>query len=102
MSGLKSREIDYWRAVEHVAKACSEESNPDREFHRICEGLTMGNGHFRDVMDFGKHPGAFADWLGEPVEGFEQSDWSAAMEHVTYMAFRADVLERVCELKESE
>ena len=102
MSTLNPREVIYWKAVEQVARACAVEPNPDRAFHSICEKLPMTKGHFRDVMDFGKHPSAFADWLGDPIETFDNSDWSAVTEGVTYMAFRADVLERVCELKESK
>ena len=65
------------------------------------EKASLGRRHFREVMDYGNHPSAFADWLGE-VDKFTPADWDSVTEMITYMGFRADVLERVAELKDEE
>jgi len=102
VSKLNQREVYYWSAVNAVASACALRSDPDRAFHRIASKHPMGRGQFRDCMDFGNHPSAFADWLGEPIEKFTPDDWDSVIENIAYMAFRADVMERVNEIKESK
>ncbi len=73
---------------------------PKRMFHALMACKTLGRNSLRDVMDYGNHPSAFADLLGDPVESFTPDDWDAVIENIAYMGFRADVLERVAELKD--
>jgi hypothetical protein len=100
--GVNEHEVRYWAVVEQVAQACALYPDPDRAFHRVMEGASLGRKQFRDTMDYGDHPSAFADWLGEPVEKFTPDDWESVTEHITYMALRADVLGRVADIKESK
>jgi len=95
-----SKEEQYHDAVNQVARLCARTRDPDRAFHSTVSGTRLSRSHFRDVMDFSGHPSAFADLLGDPVEKFTPDDWNAVIEQITYMSFRADVLERVAELKE--
>lgn len=97
-----SVEEKYRGVVDSIARACAQYANPDRAFHTIMEKASLGRRHFREVMDYGNHPSAFADWLGEEVDKFTPADWDSVTEMITYMGFRADVLERVAELKDGE
>jgi len=97
---MNKAERRYRSVVSMVAKACALDRNPDRVFHTLMAGKTLGRGSFRDVMDYGDFPSAFADLLGDPVESFTPDDWDAVIENIAYMGFRADVLKRVAELKE--
>lgn len=51
-------------------------------------------------MEYGNHPSAWADLLGDEVESMTNDDWNSVVENITYMAFRGDVLERVVQIKE--
>ncbi len=51
-------------------------------------------------MEYGGHPSAWADWLGDDVESMTHEDWQSVVINITYMAFRADVMERVSQIKE--
>jgi len=101
---MKTNEDRYFEVVDRIARACAQGSDPDRVFHSIMgkAEVPLGRRHFREVMDYGNHPSAFADLLGDVVEKFTPDDWDAAIENITYMGFRADVLERVAELKDEE
>lgn len=101
---MKTREERYFDVVERIARACAQVSDPDRAFHSIMDqaGVPFTRRHFREVMDYGNHPSAFADLLGDAVDKFTPADWEAVVDNITYMGFRADVLERVAELKDEE
>lgn len=90
----------YKRTVRDVAKLCSTAMNPDKRFHRIASGRQFTRKQFNDVMDFGNHPDAYANLLGDPVEIFSHEDWHSVIPLIAYLGFRADVLEKVSKLKE--
>ncbi len=92
----------YWGAVELIAQACASQPDPDRTFHSIMDRLRLGRAHFNDIMDFGNHSTAYADWLGDAAETYDMDHWIAVEELVTYMAYRGDVLARVADIKREE
>ena len=92
----------YKQAVRDIAKLCSEASDPDRRFHKIVARRKFVRSHFNDVMDFGNHPSAYADLLGSPADSFTHDDWHSVIPLITYLGFRADVLEKVAKLKEEK
>lgn len=95
-------ETNYRAAVNLVARACMNAPDPDRAFHNRMSGTQFDRHHFRDVMEYSNHPSAWADLFGSEVDSFTADHWEAVKDHITYMSFRADVLERVAELKDEE
>ena len=94
-----SREEKYRSVVDQVARACVHGPDPDRVYHRVMGSVRITRKMYRDTMEYGGHPSAWADWLGDDVESMTHEDWQSVVSNITYMAFRADVLERVTQLK---
>ena len=92
-------ESNYRSAVNSVALECAQASNPDRAFHAMMSNMQFNREHFRDVMNYSEHPSAWADLMGDAVESFTADHWEAVVDQITYMSFRADVLERVASIK---
>lgn len=92
-------ESNYLSAVNSVALECAQSRNPDRAFHAMMSSVQFSREHFRDVMNYSEHPSAWADLMGDAVESFTADHWEAVRDQITYMSFRADVLERVAAIK---
>ena len=95
-----SREEKYRIVVDQVARACVHGADPDRVYHRVMGQVRITRKMYRDTMEYGNHPFAWADLLGDEVESMTNDDWNSVVENITYMAFRGDVLERVVQIKE--
>lgn len=95
-----SRENQYRHVVNKVALACIHSPDPDRVYHLVMKDIPITRKMYRDTMEYGGHPSAWADWLGDDVESMTHEDWQSVVINITYMAFRADVMERVSQIKE--
>ena len=102
------RSRGYWDRINRLARFLAPSDNPDRDFSTILGSAEWPPDEFQDVMEFSKHASALADkqeevWQidrSEPTRpSWGSAEWSLLQDQIGFMAVRADVLERLADIK---
>jgi len=78
---------------------CAAAPDPDRHIVKLTGSVVFTDEQFADAMNFSAYAAAYADNMGEVTETYTKDHWRAVQGQITFMAFRADVLARVADLK---